>query len=95
MKLWWLYHLRFENNNECFDKIGITSKSVQERFPTENGTYYKNYEMKIIDLKRLPKDECLKEEKRLHLVYKELHYVPLTEFSGSKTECFETGLIQL
>lgn len=95
MKLWTLYHLRFENNNELFDKIGITSKSVQERFPTEGGTFYKNYEMKIIELKRLPKEECLKEEKRLHELYKELHYVPLTEFSGSKKECFEGAFVHL
>jgi hypothetical protein len=94
MKKWYLYHIRFEHNktDEIFDKIGITSRSVQERFGISN---YLNYSLKIKTIKKLPKDECKEMEKRLLAEYREISYIPLDENFSGKTECFYPDLINI
>ena len=92
MKKWYLYHIRFFNEDETFEKIGITKKSPQERFGKE---HYLNYEIEILNLERLPQKECKEKEKRLLQFYKELSYIPLNEEFSGKTECFQPYFISL
>lgn len=87
-----LYVIKCSNKNECFYKIGITSKSVHKRM-TENIMPYDYrvlYEIKqngsyIFDL-----------EKKLHSLLNDYAYMPNIEFHGY-TECFSviTPIVKL
>lgn len=80
----YLYIIRCFSENENFYKIGITSKSVTERF--KNCVKFP-YEYEVC---RLYKDKPFKifnMEKRLHKKYKNFKYKPLKHFKG-ETECF-------
>jgi hypothetical protein len=79
------YTIRCFNNEESFYKIGITMRSIKDRYPGVDTMPY-SYEIVsevfgeagfIWDLE--------KEEKRK---LKEFHYTPNLDFKGSKTECF-------
>lgn len=77
-----LYIIKLFNDDECFYKVGITVKTVKQRF---NRIPYKIEELKIIvgdggyifDL-----------ETQLHKILSNYHYKPKNNFGGSKLECF-------
>ena len=80
-----LYILKCFNENEEFYKIGITSKTVEIRFPS---TSYMPYQYKIIqEIKDTP-ENIYDLEHFLHRLYKPYKYKPLKSFVG-ETECFK------
>lgn len=76
------YLLKCFNNNETFYKIGITSKTVKQRY---TGSMPYDFEL-IFEIKDTAKNIWELEEK----FKKELTstYLPNIAFGGSKTECF-------
>ena len=81
----WLYHVRFSNAEEVFEKIGITSKSVQERFGIQ---YYLTYDIEVLNLIKGDELYIRGLEKQLLSDFKELSYTPLNENFKGKHECF-------
>ena len=88
----YLYHIRFVNAREKFEKIGITKRSPQERFSSQ---FYKTYELEILHLVRGEDVYIRQLEKELHKKYEEISYLPLVESFSGKTECFEPHIINL
>lgn len=80
-----LYVLKCFNENEEFYKIGITSKTIDIRFPSYSYMPYK-YEI-IQEIKDLP-ENIYNLEHILHRFYKPYKYKPLISFRG-ETECFK------
>lgn len=85
------YVLECFNDNELFYKIGITSKSVRQRYHRHNMPYeyriileYKDTAESIWDL------ECHFKE-----LFKSNYYKPNMKFAGSSTETFLLGREQL
>lgn len=80
-----LYIIRCFNETEEFYKVGITSKTVEERFNSFSKMPY-NYEVvqKISDTP----DIIYELEHILHRLYKTFKYRPLTNFKGD-SECFK------
>ena len=76
-----------EDKKEIFIKIGITSRTVQERFATKTSMPYK---YKILHTQQGNPIDVFMWEGIMHGRFKdkELSYQPKLEFSGSKTECF-------
>ena len=83
-KTTFLYLIRCFNENEEFYKIGITSKSVKQRFRTSRELPY-NYEIEFL-FEHSPKVIC-KLEADLHFHFKNFQYFPNIFFEG-RTECF-------
>lgn len=79
-----LYIIKCFNENEEFYKIGITSKSIKQRFHGKKMPY--NYEV-IFEYADLP-ENIYNLEKELHKKHKGFHYSPLIIFPGSAKECF-------
>lgn len=79
------YILKCFNENETFYKIGITSKSVQERYKTLLAMPY-NYEI----TQQITGDPLLiwDLEYFLKKYNKQYRYMPLQTFPGCITECF-------
>jgi hypothetical protein len=84
-----LYILKCFNDEEEFYKIGITMKTVKQRFPTKNYMPYK-YETTL--LLEGEAGQIWDLEKKLHKQFAELTYIPKRPFNG-QTECFK-GLSQ-
>lgn len=80
-----LYIIKCFNENETFYKIGITSKSIEERFDCISKMPY-TYEVvqKILDIP----NTIYELEHILHRLYKPFKYTPLTNFGGN-SECFK------
>ena len=80
-----LYILECFNDKEKFFKIGITSRSIKERYKSKSEMPYAYSVIKeivgdaayIYDL-----------ETKLHNLNKEYKYIPLIPFDGHLTECF-------
>lgn len=81
-----LYVLKCFNEDEIFYKIGITSRSVSERF---NYTKRMPYNYEVIHLIEDVCDNIYDLEVFLQRVYKCYHYIPQIPFGGSLTECFK------
>lgn len=79
-----LYIIRCYNDNEEFYKIGITSKTIEERF----SKYRFPYNMEVIHLYETNVFDAFKLERQLLNSYYDYKYVPLINFCG-KTECFK------
>ena len=80
-----LYILRCFNENEEFYKIGITSKTIEVRFPSSSYMPYK-YEI-TQEIRDIP-ENIYNLEHILHRLYRQYKYKPLISFSG-ETECFK------
>lgn len=78
-----LYVIRCFNNDEEFYKVGITSKSVIERFK-----YKFPYQFEIINIIEDCSDNIHTLETFIKNFYKEKSYKPLIHFEGY-TECFK------
>jgi ssDNA-binding Zn-finger/Zn-ribbon topoisomerase 1 len=92
-----LYYLLFESENgECFFKIGITLKTIKQRFA---GYGAAGYTFKVLGKKEMSLIDAFKTEQKLVTSHvKAHHYTPLrgnrertTKFGGRK-ECFSTAL---
>lgn len=78
-----LYTLRCYNDNEDFIKIGITIKTVEERYFYSNIEY--NYQ--VLDEIKAPSNVIYDLEKYIHRTLKPFRYTPKIKFDGY-TECF-------
>ena len=85
-----LYIIQCFDEAEDFIKIGITSKTIQDRFRSS----LLPYEYKIIKEIDTPPDIAWKEEKSLHKLYKDFKYTPLKSFDGH-LECFTKDILPL
>lgn len=80
-----LYLLKFKNTKEEFYKIGLTLRSIKERF------YGNSYEIITMFKKRDSPENIFDIEKELHNKYKQYKYVPKFKFNGY-TECYNLNL---
>lgn len=90
-----LYLLRCYKDNEEFYKIGITSRSIRERYwKGENSHIPYKYEV-LLQIEHTP-DIIWELEKNIKSYIKEenLNYKPLIEFKGGITECFKTNNLE-
>ena len=81
------YILRCFNENEEFYKLGITSRTLRERY---NGDYHMPYNYEIIqEIKSLNEIvHNLETFLKAYILYNNLKYTPKKSFGGSYTECF-------
>ena len=79
------YVIKCKNDKEVFFKIGITSRSIEERYKSKGHIPY-DYEAlySITD----NSDYIHKLEVRIHALLKKHHYTPSLNFKGSVYECF-------
>lgn len=78
-----LYLVRFDSDDEMFYKIGITSRSVEERFSTAS---HNRYLITIIAVLHTTLYNAYQFEQEILSEYSHLRYVPQKRFSGW-TEC--------
>ena len=74
------------DENEIFYKIGITGKSIQERYKYTGNIPY-NYEI-IEEIKSKNLEYIWNLEKENKKILKDFKYKPLKSFAGSSVECF-------
>ena len=86
------YILKCFNNTEIFYKIGITCRSVQQRYSNK---YSMPYEYTIMQEIKGTADYVWDKEKEFKNKYKTYLYTPNIKFAGSKTECFNENAISL
>lgn len=83
-KLALVYVVKLNRGSTSFYKIGITSKSVQERFAG-----LKDYSYEVVYTSRhLPSHQAFYAELIIKELLRSYKYTPAIPFSGSKTECF-------
>lgn len=81
-----LYIIECSDEKEHFYKIGITTRTIKERFL---GISKMPYNYKIIkEIKDTPSN-IYKLEKQLHELNKDFRYKPEKSFGGSSKECFK------
>lgn len=84
-----IYIIRCYNDEEEFVKIGLTSKSVKERF---SGLFDIPYKYEIIkEFKYIP-ERAFDKERELHRLYSKFRYTPKIKFGGNK-ECFNISIL--
>lgn len=81
------YAIKCKLGKESFYKIGITSRSVEERYCSKGHLPYSYTTLYSIEDNA---DYIHKLEARVHALLKEHHYTPQLEFKGSVYECFTT-----
>lgn len=79
-----LYIIRCFNESESFYKIGITSRTIKQRFHGNRMPYA--YE--VISEKTGTPEAIYELEKEMHKKHKQYKYNPKIEFPGSARECF-------
>lgn len=84
-----VYVIRCYNEKEEFIKIGITIKTVAQRFQSKSSMPY-SYE--ILKEIKGSADFVWDKEKELHKLYKQYSYKPLKSFDG-QTECFTINIL--
>ena len=82
-KICTFYVLRFYNEEECFIKVGVTSKNVNSRYKKLKAYRYE----KLIEINR-DSETISGIETRVPKKYKPYKYTPKLKFEGS-TECLE------
>ena len=87
-----LYILECFDDTETFIKIGITSRSIKQRY---RGTRDMPYEYTILHEIVGSPEFIYDLETLLHKKSKNYKYTPITQFAGSSTECFEADLTYL
>lgn len=80
------YIIKVFDENEIFYKIGITGKSIQERYKYTGNIPY-NYEI-IEEIKSKNLEYIWNLEKENKKILKDFKYKPLKSFAGSSVECF-------
>jgi hypothetical protein len=81
-----LYFLRVFNESESFYKVGITSHSVQERYPSRR--HLMGYEYELLALYQSVNAVAIYEwEQSILFTFSHLSYQPKQPFGG-ETECF-------
>lgn len=80
-----VYILKCYNDKEIIYKIGLTTKSVKERYKTK---YEMPYKYEILKTYKSNLYNIIQLEYNLHKGHKEYHTIPSVYFSGCKTECF-------
>lgn len=80
------YIIKVFDENEIFYKIGITGKSIQERYKYTGNIPY-NYEI-IKEIKSKDLEYIWNLEKENKRILKDFKYKPLKSFAGSSVECF-------
>ena len=80
-----LYVLECFSNTERFVKIGITSKSIKERY---SSLIKMPYNYKVLHEITGDPEVIYDLETLLHKKSKHYKYIPTTYFAGSSTECF-------
>lgn len=80
-----LYILECFSDNESFIKIGITSKSIKERY---SSLIKMPYNYKVLHELVADPEVIYDLETLLHKKSKHYKYTPITSFAGSSTECF-------
>lgn len=80
-----LYLLSFKSEKEEFYKIGLTLRTIQERF------YGNTYKITVVFKKEGSPSDVFEAERQLHEKYKKYKYLPSTKFSGH-TECYDLNL---
>lgn len=78
------YFIECWDNEERFLKIGITSRTLKERFPSSSKMPYNYTEISTIIGKT--REELWDTEERVKKLF--INYLPKIQFKGSKTECF-------
>ena len=78
-----LYLIKCWANKESFYKIGITSKSIKERYQSNFP-----YDYKIIHSLKGDAELIFQLEKKLHRLTRSSRYTPKIVFNGSSLECF-------
>lgn len=74
-----------DDKTEVFIKIGITSRSIKQRYPNKTHMPY-NYKV-LHEISGSP-EFIYDLETLLHTKSKNYRYTPITSFGGSSTECF-------
>ena len=82
-----LYVLECFNDSESFIKIGITSRSIKERYHSKTSM---PYAYRVIDEIVGDPEYIFDLETEMHQQHKEHQYLPNIPFGGSLTECFNT-----
>lgn len=75
-----------DNKSEVFIKIGITSNSINKRYGSKT---LMPYNFKILHQITGSPEYIYDLETKLKKKSKSYHYVPITQFGGHRTECFE------
>lgn len=73
--------VRLYNNDESFIKVGMTTKSLEERLK------YIPYKFEVIKLIEGSSEHVYDLENRFKKIFKKYSYKPLINFKG-ETECF-------
>ena len=85
-----LYLIECSDEKELFYKVGITVKSLSERF---GSSVHMPYNFNSIEIIRGRVEEIIDLEYSIHKAVKEYHYLPNISFGGHVKECFtESGL---
>ena len=84
-----VYLLEFQGNNERFYKIGMTTKTVKERFRKKKQRG--GYTLKEIFVVSLPPNKAWDTENNIKKMYRSYKYTPDKRFHG-ETECFNSSL---
>lgn len=87
-----LYILECFNDNERFVKIGITSRSIKERYPNKTTM---PYEYTVLHEITGDPEFIYDLETLLHRKSFNFKYIPNTYFAGSSTECFKSDTTYL
>lgn len=81
------YIIKCSDNNENFYKLGITSKTIKERYRSKKLMPY-SFEV-IQEINDTPENIWYFEQMLKEYIKKSnLHYIPNKKFGGSLTECF-------
>lgn len=81
-----LYVIKCFDENECFYKVGITSRTLEARF---SSIAIMPYQYEVEYLIKDNSDFIYSLESRLHLLLSDSSYLPKIRFAGN-TECFNT-----
>lgn len=81
-----VYLINIYNDSESFYKIGITCRTVKERF--RKLKHKTGYSYKVINIKQLPPDKAWDLELYIKRRYKSYKYKPVIRFTGH-SECFK------
>lgn len=80
-----LYIIKCWSDSELFYKIGITTRSVKNRYPSKRAM---PYSFKLVKLLEGDAGFIYDKETELHRANKKNHYTPKKPFYGSILECF-------
>lgn len=80
-----LYLIEVFNDNEMFFKVGVTMKTLNERFGSDIHMPYRFNEVCFLTLDA---NVAVESETLFHKKLKEYHYIPEIPFGGHMKECF-------